>query len=129
MFLITDDNRQKFLQALGTLRRKTAKRVVYKLSPKALRPLSTGERQAESCSAAELRRGTKTVFYPPSCEQTLEDQQREFFREVQDEDGEFRSGREAIPNAADFKTPANLAITATSVSSGADPRGWGSGLP
>ncbi|OQC24195.1 MAG: Type III restriction enzyme, res subunit [Verrucomicrobia bacterium ADurb.Bin063] len=107
---ITDDNRQKFLQALGTLRRKTAKRVVYKLSPKALRPLSTGERQAESCSAAELRRGTKTVFYPPSCEQTLEDQQREFFREVQDEDGEFRSGREAIPNAADFKTPANLAI-------------------
>ncbi len=27
------------------------------------------------------------------------------------------------------QTPANLAITATSVSSGADPRGWGSGLP
>lgn len=27
------------------------------------------------------------------------------------------------------QVPANLAITATSVSSGADPRGWGSGLP
>jgi len=27
------------------------------------------------------------------------------------------------------QTPANLAITATSVSSGSDPRGWGSGLP
>lgn len=27
------------------------------------------------------------------------------------------------------QTPTNLAITATSVSSGADPRGWGSGLP
>src|ERR1019366_9275691 len=35
---------------------------------------------------------------------------REFFREVEDEDGEFRSGRESIANAADFKTPANLAI-------------------
>ena len=29
--MITDDNRQKFLQALGTLRRKAAKRVIYKL--------------------------------------------------------------------------------------------------
>lgn len=27
------------------------------------------------------------------------------------------------------QTPANLAITATSVSSGSDPRGWGTGLP
>lgn len=27
------------------------------------------------------------------------------------------------------QTPTNLAITATSVSSGSDPRGWGSGLP
>jgi type III restriction enzyme len=107
---ITDDNRQKFLQALGTLRRKTAKRVVYKLSPNALVGLSTGDRQVESCSAAELRRGTKTVFYPPTCESTLEDEQREFFREVEDEDGEFRGGREPIANAADFKTPANLAI-------------------
>ena len=107
---ITDDNRQKFLQALGTLRRKTAKRVVYKLSPNALVGLSTGDRQVESCSAAELRHGTKTVFYAPGCEGSLQDEQREFFREVEDEDGEFRSGRESIANAADFKTPANIAI-------------------
>ncbi|HXG47582.1 MAG TPA: hypothetical protein VNO52_08155, partial [Methylomirabilota bacterium] len=73
---VTDDNRQKFLQALGTLRRKSAKRVVYKLLPKALVTLNTGERQAESCSAAELRRGTKRVFYPPGCEATLEDEQK-----------------------------------------------------
>lgn len=107
---ITDDNRQKFLQSLGTLRRKTAKRVVYRLSPNALVKFSTGERQAESCSAAELRRGNKTVFYPPDCIDTLDDEQKEFFREVQDADGEFRSGREPIANTSDFKTPANLAI-------------------
>jgi len=107
---ITDDNRQKFLQALGTLRRKAAKRVVYRLSPKSLVKKSTCERQVESCSAAELRRGTKTIFYPPGCQNTLEDEQREFFREIEDEDGEFRGGREAIVNAADFKTPVNLAI-------------------
>ena len=107
---ITDENRQKFLQALGTLRRKMAKRVVYKLSPKALLTLSTGERQAESCSAAELRRGSKTIFYAPGCENTLEDEQKEFFREVEDPDGDFVNGRICIENSNDFKTPANFVI-------------------
>jgi type III restriction enzyme len=107
---ITDENRQKFLQSLGTLRRKSAKRVIYKLSPQALVTVNTSERQAESCSAAELRRGTKTVFYAPGCEPTLNDEQREFFREVEDPDGDFRSGRELVANGSDFKTPANLVI-------------------
>jgi type III restriction enzyme len=107
---ITDENRQKFLQALGTLRRKSAKRVLYKLSPKALVALNTCERQAESCSAAELRRGTKTVFYAPGCEATLADEQREFFREVEDPDGDFLAGRLQISNSNDFRTPANLVI-------------------
>lgn len=107
---VTDENRQKFWQALGTLRRKAAKRVIYKMSPKALVTVNTGDRQAESCSAAELRRGTKRVFYPPGCETTLEDEQREFFRELEDLDGDFGNGREPVENATDFKTPANLVI-------------------
>src|SRR5712692_4540842 len=107
---ITDENRQRFLQALGTLRRRKAKRVIYKLSPKALIAMSTKERQAESCSAAELRRGDKTVFFGPGCEGTLADEQIEFFQEVQDADGDFRAGREAIANSHDFKTPLNLVI-------------------
>ncbi len=107
---ITDDNRQKFWQALGTLRRKAAKRVVYKLSPKALVLMNTGDRQDEGCSAAELRRGSKTIFYAPGCEATLVDDQREFFREVDDEDGDFVKGRVVVEKSFDFKTPANLVI-------------------
>lgn len=107
---ITDENRQKFWQALGTLRRKVAKRVVYKLSPNALSVMNTGNRQAESCSAAELRRGSKSVFYAPGCEDTLVDEQREFFREVEDEDGAFVNGRVLVGKSVDFKTPANLVI-------------------
>jgi len=68
---VTDDNLQRFLQALGTLRRKKAKRVVYKMNPKALVTLNTRDRQADSCSAAELRRGAKTVFYGPGSESIL----------------------------------------------------------
>ncbi len=107
---ITDANRQKFWQALGTLRRKSAKRVVYKLSPKALIPLNTSDRQNESCSAAELRREAKSIFYPPECEATLSDDQREFFREVVDDDGGFGNSRFPVSQSVDFKTPANLVI-------------------
>lgn len=107
---ITDDNRQKLLQSLGTLRRKVAKRVIYTLSPKALVPLNTSTRQVESCSAAELRRGSKTVFYAPGCETTLVDEQKKFFREVIDEDGDFVPGRVPIVKSSLFKTPANLVI-------------------
>jgi len=111
---ITDDNRQKFWQALGTLRRKAAKRVVYKLSANALVMMKTGDRQDESCSAAELRRGSKTVFYAPGCAATLVDDQREFFREVEDEDGDFVNGRVVVEKSADFKTPANFVIAEAS---------------
>lgn len=107
---ITDDNRQRFWQSLGTLRRKAAKRVVYTLSPTALAPVNTSTRQVESCSAAELRRGSKTVFYVPGCESTLVDEQKEFFREVMDEDGDFVTGRVPITKSSLFKTPANLVI-------------------
>jgi type III restriction enzyme len=107
---VTDENRQRFWQSLGTLRRKEAKRVMYKMSPKALTPINTATRQVESCSAAELRRGSKTVFYVPGCESTLVDEQKEFFREVEDPDGDFRGGSEKVSKSADFKTPANLVI-------------------
>lgn len=107
---ITDDNRQKFLQAIGPLKRKGTKRVVYVLSPKALVTFSTVTRQADSCSAAELRRGTKTAFFTEGCRDTLTDEQQEFFDEVADPDGDFVSGHVNVGNPADFKSPVNLAI-------------------
>ncbi|NQT92847.1 MAG: hypothetical protein HQ559_08805, partial [Lentisphaerae bacterium] len=107
---ITDDNRQKILQALGTLRRKSAKRVVYKLTPKALITVNTNERPAISCSAAELRRGDKTAFIPPDCEKTFADEQVEFFHEIMDPDGEFTAGCVQVDKTHDFKTPCNMTI-------------------
>lgn len=107
---ITDDNRQKFLQALGPLRRKGAKRVIYVLSAQALKTVSTKDRQGESCSAAELRRGSKTVFFTEGSAEALKEDQQEFFAEVADPDGEFAGGRVEVPNPADFKTPMNIAI-------------------
>lgn len=107
---ITDDNRQKFLQALGPLRRKGTKRVVYVLAPDALVTVNTATRQGESCSAAELRRGSKAIFYSDGCLATLADEQQEFFTEVADQYGDFAGSRFTIENPADFKTPVNIAI-------------------
>lgn len=107
---ITEENRQKFLQALGTLRRKSAKRVVYNLKPKLLRTLSTMERQAESCSAAELRRKDRTMFFGPDSEKTLADEQLELFSEVKDTDGEFSGAAVAVANSYDFRTPLNIVL-------------------
>lgn len=107
---ITDDNRQKFLQAIGPLKRKGAKRVIYVLSPDVLEQLNTASRQADSCSAAELRRGSKTAFFTEGCRETLADEQQEFFDEVADPDGDFVGGCVEIQNPADFKSPMNIAI-------------------
>lgn len=107
---ITDDNRQKFLQAIGPLHRKGSKRVVYVLSPQALKSFSTATRQSDSCSAAELRRGSKTIFYSDSCKTALPDEQQDFFDEVADQFGDFSGARFVVANPADFKIPMNLAI-------------------
>jgi type III restriction enzyme len=109
-YRITEENRQKVLQALGPLRRKSAKRVIYKLTPNALTRIATTERQAVSVSAAELRRGDKTVFFAPDTEKTVSDEQRDFFEAVKDPDGDYRMGSKFISNSHDFKTPCNLVI-------------------
>jgi type III restriction enzyme len=107
---ITEDNRQKILQALGPLRRKSAKRVVYKLTANALHEINTGSRQLVSVSAAELRRGDKTVFFTPDTAKAVPDEQRDFYDAVTDPDGDYRAGSEKIANSHDFKSPCNLAI-------------------
>lgn len=107
---ITEVNRQKILQALGPLSRKSAKRVVYKLQPNALVTINTAIRQQVSVSGAELRRGDRTVFYTPDTEKTIADDQRDFFSAIQDPDGDYRAGRETVDNSHDFKTPCNLAV-------------------
>lgn len=107
---ITEENRQKILQALGPLRRKQAKRIVYRLTPNLLLTGNTSKRQDISVSAAELRRGDKTVFFTPDTAKTLPDEQQDFFGAVADPDGEYRAGSKKVANAFDFKTPFNLAI-------------------
>ena len=103
----TESMKQKFLQSLGTLRRKASENVRY--TPKVDRyiTLSTRQRQSDSVSAAELR-NTKTIFFTDQTRDTLMDDQVEFFNDVIDPSNGFRHF--PVSNRYDFKTPLNTVI-------------------
>lgn len=106
---IPDEIRQKFLSALGALRRRTSGRLTYTPSFKSLDLIETTARQEQSCTASELRRG-KGLFLHPNCRQTLAPEQRDFFDALGDQDGDYQGVVTPVENQHDFKTPTNLAI-------------------
>lgn len=103
----TENMKQKFLQSLGTLRRTEAQTVRYTPKIDRYKTISTKDRQADSVSAAELRR-SKAVFFTDLTRNTLADEQIEFYDEVTDTLSGFRTRK--VENRHDFKTPLNLVI-------------------
>lgn len=103
----TDSIKQKFLQALGTLRRKSSESVRYIPNPTRFTEISTLQRQANSVSAAELR-NDKCFFYTSETRGTLKDEQVEFFDEVTEPGSGFKCIH--VHNRYDFKTPLNAVI-------------------
>jgi len=103
----TERMKQKFLQSLGTLRRKASENVRYTPIVDRHLTLSTRERQSDSASAAELR-STKIIFHTDQTRDSLVDEQVEFFDEVTEPGSWFRCV--GIANRNDFKTPLNLVI-------------------
>ena len=103
----TQSMRQKFLQSLGTLRRKTSENVRYTPIIDRYFTISTCQRQSDSVSAAELR-NTKTIFHTTQTRASLVDEQVEFFDEVTEPGSGFKCVR--VDNPYDLKTPLNLVI-------------------
>jgi type III restriction enzyme len=105
--VVTESMKQKFLQSLGTLRRKTSENVRY--TPRVDRhyTLTTRQRQSDSASAAELR-STKTIFYTDRTRDSLLDEQVEFFDEVVEPGSGYKCV--LVQNRLDFKTPLTAAI-------------------
>lgn len=103
----TESMKQKFLQSLGTLRRKESENVRYTPVIDRYVSLSTRQRQSDSVSAAELR-NTKTIFYTDQTRASLTDEQLEFFDEATEPGGGFK--QILISNRHDFKTPLNAVI-------------------
>jgi type III restriction enzyme len=107
MKVATETMKQKFLQSLGTLRRKASENVRYTPIPTRFRVVSTRQLQRYSVTAAELRRD-KTIYVTDQTRDSLKEEQVEFF----DEMAEPGSGYKCITiqNRHDFKTPLSAAI-------------------
>jgi type III restriction enzyme len=110
--VVTEENMQRFLASIGPLGRRHSKRRIYTLQPQPIYLKKTAERQNDSCSASDLRNDVRKVFFTNGCVENLPDEQREFFAEIEDEDGEYAGARSNVPNSHLFKTPLNL-VTAT----------------
>lgn len=103
----TETMKQKFLQSLGTLRRKTSENVRYTPIVDRYFAISTHQRQSNSASAADLR-STKTIFYTDQTRASLVDEQVEFFDEVTEPGSGYKYI--SVGNPHDFKTPLNAVI-------------------
>ncbi len=103
----TESMKQKFLQSLGTLRRKASENVRYTPIINRYFTIPTRQRQSNSVSAAELR-NTKTIFYTDQTRDSQVDEQTKFFDEVSEPGSGFKCI--LVSNRYDFKTPLNTVI-------------------
>ncbi|MEA1963462.1 MAG: restriction endonuclease subunit R, partial [Patescibacteria group bacterium] len=107
--VITNELRQRFLQSLGTLRRKSAKVVRYDFEPTDFFTISTEIRPQESVSASSIKGGgAKTYFYTEKTKETLSDEYVDFFDDATEEGIGYKIIE--IKNHYDFKTPLNAVI-------------------
>ncbi len=105
--VITDGIRQKFLQSLGTLKRKSSQVVRYDFEPTNYYAKPTTERPQESASASDLKNG-KTFFYTSKTKENMPEEYREFYEEAIEEGSGFKCVR--VANHYDFKTPLNAVV-------------------
>ena len=103
----TESMRQRFLQSLGTLRRRTSENVRYTSDIDRYFVVSTRQKPAETVNAIELRR-TKTIYYTDESRRHIRDEEIQLFDEIVEPGSGYKSIR--IINRFDFKSPLNIAI-------------------
>jgi len=102
MDVATDTMRQKFLRALGSLHRGESTYARYASVEDDFFTIPTSNRQSDSVSASELR-SNKVFYWTELTQNTLDDEQVEFFTEVIEPGSLYRNVQ--VDNRFDFKTP------------------------
>jgi len=104
----TERVKQEFLKAMKSLRRRASKVVRLGASDGEFKIISTKTRRAEVVNASQIRNGaTKRVYYTKTSTDTLESDERIFFKEALNSDN-YQLYQ--IDNPHDFKTPLGIII-------------------
>lgn len=107
---VSEENRQRLYAAFGTLQRGAAKRVRYRMTPQAVRSLSTRNRPRDSVGLAGLRRGEATVFADEWAFRLSAEEEAFLLAEVRDDEMLPRTAWQYVENAFLFKTPLNIVL-------------------
>lgn len=104
----TEEAQQKFLQSLGTLRRRTSENVRYVQKANPLYELTTLERPRDSASIDELKQD-RTLFWSEISRSAVAEDELEVFDEVIEEGAGFKVV--AVGNTYRLKAPLNFVLT------------------
>ena len=111
--LISQENKQKILQAFGVVKRKSSKSLRYKIEAENLFLIDTAEIKKNSLGIGALRRDSSSIFYDDYSLKIGEDDDKKLLKEVIErfEDGQLYSASLIkIGNTFNFKTPLNIVL-------------------
>ena len=107
---VSEENRQRLYAAFGTLKRGSAQRVRYLMTPEAVTTFSTDKRQRDSVGLAALRRDDVTVFTDEHSFQLSDEEMVPLLEQVRDDESLPRSAWHYVENVFMFKTPLNVVL-------------------
>jgi type III restriction enzyme len=106
---LVEKNRQKILQAFGTLLRKKGKTIVNVRKVNEPEPISTEEMDKETIAVGNLRHNS-TVFYTDNFENELSEEIKDIVKDVINDEGLPKSAEKGM-NQYLFKTPLDIVFT------------------
>jgi len=109
--VVSDQNRQKILQAFGVIQRPGAKVVRYKMTPQAIKDIMTKDRNKNSVGLSSIRRGEATVFWDENTNKYSDEEEvLGILQEIEEDESLPRSSMQMIDNSFNFKTPLNVVL-------------------
>jgi type III restriction enzyme len=108
--VVSDQNRQKILQAFGVIQRPGAKVVRYKMTPQAIKDIITKDRNKNSVGLSSIRRGEATVFWDENTNKYSDEEVLAVLQEIEEDESLPRSSMQLIDNKFNFKTPLNVVL-------------------
>jgi type III restriction enzyme len=109
--VVSDQNRQRILQAFGVIQRSGAKVVRYKMTPHAIKDIMTKDRNENSVGLSSIRRGETTVFWDDNTKKHSDEEVISILKEIEEEEELFpQSAMQRINNKFNLKTPLNVVL-------------------
>jgi len=105
--LVSQENRQKILQAFGVIKRKKSKSLRYKIEAENLFSISTKDIDKRSLGVGALRRDG-SIFYDDYSFKRGDEEDIKLLKELLDDETLPRYSLQKVENSFNFKTPVNV---------------------